>query len=155
LKAGGVPANKNYTMSLPAAAAGEHQAALALAQWMRSYDWHHYVTLTTARFHSRDALCVAFKSGYVRRLAREAQRRIGWWFVLEDSADGRPHVHALLWGTDVLAECQLHRAWPAGRCHVVAYDPSRGAAHYMVKTFWRELDWDCSRILPPLVDIRS
>ena len=140
-------------MSLSAVADDELHAALALAQWMRR-EWHHFVTLTTARSYSRQSLDKAFQSGFVRRVARVAQRKIGWWYVIEDSADFRPHVHALLWGTRALTAHQLRRAWPPGRCDIRAYDPSGRAAHYMVKSFRGGLEWNFSSILPPEVENR-
>jgi hypothetical protein len=146
-------------MNLTVAPSVDEPAWVAgLGKWMRR-DWHHFASLTTPHHCSRHALVHQFKDKFVRRLARSAQHSIGWFYVIEESADLRPHIHALLWRTSGLPIRRLRGAWDLGITDVVRYDPSRGAAYYMVKTFrspwtWatgRDCDWDIAAPpLPPL-----
>src|SRR3954468_4741713 len=70
------------------------------AEWdsfLQSARWSHFATLTTSELVSVDRLRREFVDGFVRRLARPAQRPLAWFYAMEPSADGeRHHIHALL-----------------------------------------------------------
>jgi len=104
------------------------------ASFLRSVRWSHFVTLTVSEPVSVDRLRREFVAGFVRRLAQVAQRRLGWFYVIEPGADAqRHHVHALLAHTEPLRIPQLQRAWKLGITDISAYDPQRGAAGYVSK----------------------
>ncbi len=81
------------------------------AEWdcfLHSARWSHFATLTTSELISVDRLKREFVDGFVRRLARPAQRPLAWFYEIEPSADGqRHHVHALLVHTASLKTAQL------------------------------------------------
>jgi hypothetical protein len=88
---------------------------------------------------------------WLRNLARNAQRSTSWFYVVEPTAAGHLHVHALVWAAGRLTGGDLERAWRWGMTHVRRYDPAQGAALYVTKDILpRALEYNLSRRLPPL-----
>ena len=112
----------------------DRRQRIAWAEFLQQADWSHFATLTTSEPVSVDRLRREFVAGFVRRLARPAQRPLAWFYAMEPSADGqRHHVHALLAHTESLNVAQLGRAWKLGNTRILVYDPRRGAAGYVSK----------------------
>ena len=140
----------------PVATAAWERAARVRRAWgeyLGRFAWHPFATLTFERPCTPERARRAFVEGYARRLARQAQRPVPWFYAVEFDALGeRPHVHALVAGTGGLTIGQLERAWRHGNTRVLAYDPERGAAFYVCKAIAgaRAL-YDLSRRRPPLL----
>jgi hypothetical protein len=119
--------------------------------WLQSVRWSHFVTLTTRELVSVARIKREFVHGFVRRVAKAAQRAPAWFYVIEPHADGeRYHVHALLAHTESLKIAQLERAWKLGISSIAVYDPQRGAADYVSKHLAANPDhYDLSRRLLP------
>jgi hypothetical protein len=128
-----------------------HRVRAEWDSWLQLARWSHFVTLTTRELVSVDRLRHEFVHGFVRRLAKAAQRPLGWFYAIEMHGDReRPHVHALLSGTEALHVDQVVRHWRAGHSRITVYDPRRGAAQYVGKTLARNPDcYDISRRRPP------
>ena len=109
--------------------------------------WAHFVTMTTTNIVSPDRLRLDFVNRYIRRLARDAQRGVGWFYAIEHHADGeRAHIHALIANTETLTIESVERPWLLGNRRAVIYDPRRGASHYVSKYLDRNPDlYDLSR----------
>ena len=85
--------------------------------FLQTVRWSHFVTLTTTDIVSPARLRRDFVNRYIRRLARDAQRGVGWFYAIEHHADGeRAHVHALIAGTETLSIASLERPWIQGNC---------------------------------------
>ena len=94
----------------------------------------HFVTLTTTDIVSTDRLRRDFVHRYIRRLALDAQRGVGWFYVIEPHADGqRYHVHALLAHTESLESRSSSARGNSATRRIEVYDPQRGAADYVSK----------------------
>jgi hypothetical protein len=124
-----------------------HSVRAEWDSWLQSVRWSHFVTLTTRELVSVDRIKREFVQGFVRRVAKAAQRPLAWFYAIEPHADGqRYHVHALLGHTETVKVAQLERAWKLGKTHVVVYDPRRGAAGYVSKHLGGNPDhYDVSR----------
>lgn len=115
--------------------------------FLQTVRWAHFVTLTTTDIVSPDRLRRDFVNRYIRRLGRDAQRGVGWFYAIEHHADGeRAHIHALITNTEKLAIASLERPWILGNCRALIYDPRRGASHYVTKYLGRYPElYDLSR----------
>ena len=115
--------------------------------FLQTVRWAHFVTLTTTDIVSVDRLRRDFVNRYIRRLGRDAQRGVGWFYAIEHHADGeRAHVHALITNTETLTIAGLERSWILGNCRALIYDPRRGASHYVSKHLGRNPElYDLSR----------
>jgi hypothetical protein len=119
-------------------------------RWLDAHAWDHFVTATCRSERSSPELAREFVRGFVRRVAFDARRSIGWYAAIENGRGGRLHLHALLWGTGKVAAERLAEAWKAGICCAVPYNPHRGAAQYVTKGIDdRVVWWDVSRTWPP------
>lgn len=122
----------------------------AFGNYLASYEWDHFFTLTTEQPMSPDALGKALRQRFVRCLTRKAGRPLAWFFAAEGRASGHHHLHGLIYGTSLLTIRAIELSWPLGYTRILKYDPSRGAARYVVKDLKaRHDDWDVSRRLPP------
>lgn len=104
----------------------------AWVSWLRTFDWHHYVTLTF-RWSVPADMAEAYFRRWARRVEQRAQCRLDWFLILEYSCAGAVHIHALVGNTDVLRPHELAAAWHWGWTRIVRYDPRRGAASYVSK----------------------
>lgn len=113
----------------------EVEFALALGSYLRTLEWHHFVTVTTERPATSTWLCREYHNRFVRRLAFAAKRPLAHFFAIEhDGVTGQfAHLHALIEGTTSLSVDAIKRLWPYGFTHVAPYDQRRHAAHYVVK----------------------
>ena len=128
-----------------------HRVRAARDSWLQSARWSHFTTLTTRELVSVHRIKHEFEHGFVRRVAKAAQRPLAWFYAIEPHADGeRYHVHALLAYTETVKLAQLERAWRLGNTTIAVYDPQRGAAAYVGKHLTDNPDhWDVSRRLLP------
>jgi len=103
-----------------------------MGNWLKSYAWRHYATLTDDCGNSAASLR---RQGtrFVRRLATKARRRVDYFLIVEGASRGFPHLHALLLGTDSLTQREIERQWRPGWSCVRRFDPARGAADYVTK----------------------
>lgn len=111
--------------------------------WLDGSRWDHMVTLTTAAPCTRERITRLFQDKMIRRLARAAQRPVTWIRVIEESAPGHPHIHALLGGTAELTTGACSAAWPAGQTRVRIVACAEKAIGYVCKGAARE-DFDFS-----------
>ena len=76
-----------------------------------------------------------------------------WFFVIQSSGGAdRPHIHALIAGTQALSGRQLAATWRFGYTRVVRYDPSRSACGYVSREILESSDdHDLSARLPTLL----
>ena len=125
------------------------QLVQAWGQWLSTFPWDHYLTLTfrgevtvgPARFHFRRL---------VRRIEQRSQQAVYWFMAVEIGAGGRVHIHALFGQTERLAPDAIAEAWDRGRSEVARYDDRKGAAYYVSKAITSDcVDYDIS---PPRVD---
>ena len=124
-------------------------------EWLGSYPWDHYATLTFRQVTGPDLARESFDR-WMRRLAREAQLPLFWFLGIEDGRlNGRLHIHALIGNTGHHSIERMDERWtttPDGKpskrngfTRIVRYDPTLGAAHYCTKYVTKELhDYDVS-----------
>lgn len=125
---------------------------LAFGDWLREHRWSHWVTLTVAGQWPAERLQRAFREEFIRFVTKTGQGRVPYAFVIEGGPLGdRPHLHALISGTETADRARLERAWRHGRAAVEVYDPRRGAAYYLAKEIGgRVLDYGVSARMPAL-----
>lgn len=122
-----------------------------VGDWLREYEWNHWLTLTVRGRWPQERLLRAFKDEFVRYVAKAAQGPVRFAYVIEGGALGdQPHLHALLHGIEHLDAKRLWSAWRHGRARVDAYDARRGATHYLAKEIGGSvLDYGVSERMPP------
>lgn len=138
----------------------------AWTDWLSTFQWHYFATLTFAQPRTEASAARAFAS-YVRSLRqRQDGGDIGYFCGYEYGGAGRLHLHALLRaGTgqtefdtggrphtpgslppEILWEVWFKRF---GRAQVAAYDPRRGAAGYVSKYVTKRLAYyDIDNMMP-------
>jgi len=89
-------------------------------EFLRGVAWKHTMTVTTRFPMSRVALRREIVCGLIRRLARNSQHAVDWFYAIEQTTTGHPHAHVLLAGTDILTASEIERAWKAGMTRVQA-----------------------------------
>ncbi len=104
----------------------------AWASWLRTFEWHHYATLTFKRPVTCGAAAAFFRR-WIRRLEQRAGRRVDWFAVVELSRAGDVHLHALVGRTGDVTPKKLGAAWSWGWTRITRYDARRGAAAYACK----------------------
>ena len=116
------------------------------------YQWTLFATLTT-RFPMTEARLINAYDSWIRRLARVAQGPPAWLRSIEHHACGNHlHIHCLLWVPPCVTPSTAKSLWALGKADVERFDPNRGAAYYVGKTYLRNPDgYDISRRLPPEV----
>lgn len=111
-----------------------------LGGWLGKKPWTHFVTMTFAK-------PVTWISA-VRQIGRFLKAMVmvkAWvWFVEKGRGTGRVHCHALVRVDPKLSKKGFARAWNRGRAEVEDYDPDRGAAFYLAKSYGENADveWD-------------
>lgn len=137
--------------------------------WLSGYAWTHWITLTVDPAkrkrmgragrcpRSPEAVQRAFRNEFVRYTEKVSGQRVPFAYAVEKGVGGdNPHIHALLCVQRAMRVDRLREAWRHGRSTIEDYDPARGAAFYLSKTFGREgAEWDVSRTLPPLAATES
>jgi hypothetical protein len=120
---------------------------------LERYLWTHYCTLTYDSAVPLDRWRRDFTNTFIRRLARFSQQPVPWFFVIQSSGGAdRPHIHALIAGTQALSGRQLAATWRFGYTRVVRYDPSRSACGYVSREILESSDdHDLSARLPTLL----
>ncbi len=132
------------TLADPAAARIAATHALipgAWGQWLDSFHWDHFGTLTFAEAPSLERGTMQFRR-WIRRLEQRTQRRLFWFKAGERGPGGMYHFHFLVNGSSVLTCAALRSAWPAGVAHAVRYDARRAAALYVCKDLITSPDCD-------------
>ena len=104
----------------------------AYGDWLRGFAWRLFGTFTFTRQASLDSAVDRFRR-LIGRLEQRAEGPVPWYLVVEPHIVRSHHVHALLDGPGCLSCQTVKEAWTWGRRHVVVYDPSLGAAHYLSK----------------------
>lgn len=125
--------------------------ARAVAAYLMSFDWDHFLTLTAKRAMSTEAMFGALR-GYHRHLTRIAQRSVQYFWAVEgDPAAGIDvHAHALVAGTRTTPIAWLRRGWKHGYTDATIYDAQRFGAAYVAKDLRLDADsYDISFDLPP------
>lgn len=89
---------------------------------------------------------------WIRQLARVAQGAPAWQRSIEHHACGNHlHIHSLVWVPPCVIPSTAKDLWTLGRADVERFDPNRGAAYYIGKTYLSAPDsYDVSRRQPPL-----
>ena len=120
-------------------------------QWgafLSEFNWSHFVTLTTRHAVGRDCLVREFKDVFIRRLAFESLASVPWFYAVECTAAGHPHLHALVSAAPTLTSADVERCWGLGYARAGRYNPARGAAYYLTKHLEMDPDgYDLSRRL--------
>lgn len=102
-------------------------------EWLEGKPWDHYVTLTFASPMSVEGSKKGFKR-WIRSLEHQLGRATEWFMVLEATAVGVPHLHALVHGTSPLAIDTMRTRWGHGFTKIRHYKPGCGAAFYISKS---------------------
>jgi hypothetical protein len=97
-------------------------------KYLSEYAWDHAVHPTTRKPMSERAIVGEFLNGFIRRLARSAQRCIPYFYAVELDVGRFPHLHALLAGTASLSTREVAAQWDQGYTRIVRYSHTRGAA---------------------------
>jgi|SRR5581483_5287079 len=124
----------------------------ALGGYLRDFAWDHFATLTYRKKPLVEAVCRDFEHGWIRRLAWFTRRSVPYFYVIEPTTVGWPHIHALTAATaDLSLEC-MERGWKSGFTRIARYRrDERGAALYVTKALDRAMWWDFSDRRPPLL----
>jgi hypothetical protein len=127
--------------------------ARRLGDYIATYDWDHWLTLTPRSPDCRPSrLERCFECRFIRKMEQAAQHRVSWVNAIEVGPGGVFHIHALLAGTAHLSPAYIGDKWELGRADVERYDSTRGAAWYLSKTYGKEEHWErfnLSRYMPP------
>ncbi len=138
--------------------------------WLSTFHWDHFATLTFAEPRSEDSARRAFAK-YVRSLSRlTAGGSVGYFCGYEYGTFGRLHLHALLRTSApqtflarngraraslALPSDWVWREWYEhfGRATVAPYDRKRGAAGYVSKYVTKRLAYyDIDNMEPEVVN---
>lgn len=121
---------------------------------LERYQWTHYCTLTYDSTVPVYRCRRDFTNTFIRRLARFAQQPVPWFFAIQGAqGSDRPHIHALLGGTQALSGKQLEATWRFGYTRVLRYDPTRSACGYVSREILESSDdHDLSTRLPALLN---
>ena len=128
------------------------QIDAALGNWLSGFSWDTWVTGTTYP-GTPETTTERHLRRFLRWLTQRAQRRIAWAYVVQRSPGGIWHIHALVWTQAALSPKQVAETWRFGRPQAEAYDPRRGASHYLARDtgsgrWW----WDVSSHMPPATE---
>ncbi len=120
--------------------------------YLMGYKWTLFATLTTRAPMSEARIVNAFDI-WIRKLARVAQGPPAWLRSIEHHACGNHlHIHTLIWMPPCVTPSTAQALWTLGRADVERFDPAKGAAYYVGKTFHSAPDsYDVSRRMPPSV----
>ena len=106
----------------------------ALADWLSTFEWDWFCTLTFALPRRSNALSLVPR--WIERSVFPLYIASGLaWFAEEYHADGeRLHLHGLIHLDPVPSFERLSKHWRRiGRCKIEQHDPSRGAVDYCAK----------------------
>lgn len=133
-------------MLSPARAHADHWG-----DFLMQYQWTLFATLTT-RFPMTEARLIDAYDTWIRRLARVAQGPPAWLRAIEHHACGNHlHIHSLIWVPPCVIPSTAEELWTLGRADVERFDPAKGAAYYVGKTFHSAPDsYNISRRLYPI-----
>lgn len=127
-----------------------HAVHLAWTDWLSTFHWDHFATLTFREPRSEASARRAFE-GYVRSVRSLTHGgSVGYFVGYEYGTFGRLHLHALMRtsspqpdlftsrcsrASEALPSETLWKVWweRYGRATVSDYDPKRGAAGYVSK----------------------
>lgn len=133
--------------------AGEEGLHPAWEELLGRYEWSHFVSLTDRNGGTVNGLKRAFEQRFIRRLAFRARNRIPYFVVIETN-NTLPHVHALLGGTAHVSNEDVRGCWDRGWTAASRYDCKRGAARYLTKDIVKgDAEFDFSSRLPRYVVI--
>lgn len=63
------------------------------------------------------------------------------------------HIHSLAWAPTCVIPSTAENLWQLGKAHVERFDPAKGAAYYLGKTYKSAPDFfDISKKMPPLAE---
>src|SRR5690606_27623872 len=109
------------------------RARRAMGSDLAGFQWDFFVTLTTRKRVTAEAIDAAMREEFVRSLARKAQRSVSYFYGIEggEHVGGFHHVHALIFTGGRLDTRSVRRSWWRGHTDVRRYDARRGAAWYV------------------------
>lgn len=122
---------------------GDWIANMAKWDWFGTFTFE-YEDLPAERLRKKDFTKISYGSAvktfdlFMDKLTRLNGRPFYWVRVTEDSRwRSAPHFHALIGGAGYLKRYEVESMWKpmAGIAKVYEYDPNRGAAHYLSKTY--------------------
>ena len=117
-------------------------ARRAWGDWLASFTWNYFVTLTFSYEPSSEFAICEFRR-WIRRLEQRAQHGFTWFCATERGGGDLLHFHVLLSGLSRLSPTAIKAAWRSGRAHIVAYDQSKRATQYITKGLGSEnLEYD-------------
>jgi hypothetical protein len=142
----------------------------AWTDWLSSFHWDHFATLTFADPRSEASARRAFNAfvGQLRGLTHGGS--VGYFCGYEYGTFGRLHLHALMRTTtpqpdlgpggvphpcEALPSGLVWRTWfdRYGRATVTRYDPQRGAAGYVSKYVTKRLAYyDIDNMVPEVTN---
>lgn len=108
------------------------QAKRGWGEWLESFPWDHYATLTFEEPRSPEAAVRAFHA-WRGKLEGLVGHDIDWFYAVEAHASGAFHVHALLHDTKGLTIDGIRQAWGAGKTKVLCYEADLGVEYYVTK----------------------
>ena len=103
----------------------------AWGDFLERYHWTAAATLTFSKPTHPELAARTFES-FIRNLELRSQGRVGWFLVIENTAAGLSHIHALLDGDSLTPE-HVGEAWRFGRSQVELFEARRGWSHYITK----------------------
>jgi len=131
----------------------------AYGEWLDTFEWHLFTTLTFRKTPSSRTSINHFRR-FARHLERLAPGGIGYFVGSETGGDyGREHLHALIRvAPDPNSDCihshgervhsLIHPSWKwwfnaYGRALILPFERDKGATHYVTKYVTKTLaDWD-------------
>ena len=107
---------------------------------LNKYKWSHICHLTFKYPKAIDTVKKQF-ARWIRGLEQENQKRVNWFYSIEQHLTGLPHLHALLGNTHTLKIDRLKTKWIWGNRRIQLYDQTKGGLFYVTKDIlWSE--WD-------------
>jgi len=122
-----------------------------MGEWLSTYSWDWWCTLTFRNEYTPDAATRAFLR--FASWLRHDSPGVGYFVGHEVGRLGRLHLHALIGGLEPhVQRTAAARRWERrhGHARIFPYDRDRGAAHYIAKYVSKELaEWDIHAVGTP------
>jgi len=113
---------------------GHLETRRTLADWLATFEWHWFITLTFEKPRRSNALSLVPR-WIERSIPGPYVHDALGWFGEEYHRDGeRLHIHGLLYTDPICTFDRLRKSWlKIGRCKIERHDPTRGAVDYVAK----------------------
>jgi len=122
-----------------------------MGEWLSTFPWDWWCTLTFRNEYSPDAATRAFLR--LTDWLRKDSPGVGYFVGHEVGRLGRLHLHALIGGLEPYVQrTAAAKRWDRrhGHARIFPYDPDRGASHYIAKYVSKELaEWDIHAVGTP------